>query len=419
MRSTNGDASTGDAGECPTGGEGTLALTIRIPDNLQPDIWLDPGDSGRQLLESQDIQLPAGSHTLRSRRVVVSGAQIGHAYSPALSLQTVCVSDGSSTEVSIEYKLEPGSEKLWVVSRAGPTHTTSYNVGDLASSGAPKPATSISGAAVEPSALAFDREGNLWLADRSGRVLGYRRDSLGADRSASIADIVLEGSRLCVPAVPCGPNALAFDGEGDLWLALPDRVAHIRADQLKGKGEPLFASSLTGPSIDKPQALAFDASGALWVANGGDSSLVRFQARRLGSDDDKTADVTILGQATGPVFSGLSNPLALAFDEGGNLWVGYYDPRVIVRYAPQYLEQGGVIISYLQLSMEGLAIPDGLAFDDAGNLWTTGEDQVVGIPAESLMAGLDLRSSALILGVPGPSRDLAFDPPAANTPLTR
>jgi len=395
-------------------------VVVELPSELSADIVVGEGDLLQRVTRSKELAVDAGLHTIRAHRVVAPGDVVGRAYYPKNDKQTVCVVSGATAEIKIKYALESGSEKLWVITGGGTFHTASFGLAALAASGTPTPAATIAGAALSPRALAFDAKGSLWLADVSGKVLGYQRDSLGTSRSSSTPDILLEGPSLCDSgSAPCGPVALAFDAGGDLWLALSDSVVRIDSSELTGRKEPEPTVRLTGKSVDRPQALAFDEQGALWIANAGDSSVVRFSAKRLAEDDAREADATISGQASGPVFSALSNPSAIAFDGDGNLWVGYLDPSVVVRYSPNELGVAGILAPELQLSLDTLGLPRGLAFDDTGNLWITGEGKVSRVAAASLKVGGNPAKAAVILDVEGVVQDLAFDPPAFRTPLLR
>ena len=409
-----------DAASCATSGVGTFMVAIEAPKGVTASLTLDPDGDALTLGSGQEVELPAGNHTLVAPRVTVQGPVIGQAYYPSEARQTLCIADGLRSSVTVKYEAEPGSNRLWVSARAGSKHTASYTPSKLTTPGALTTTTTISGAALDPSALAFDGEGNLWIADRAGKVLGYARDMLGTDRATSNADIVLEGASVCTSGVPCGPVALAFDTTCDLWLAMPDRILRISSSQLRGRVEPSVASTMTGVSINKPLALAFDHAGSLWIANGGDSSVVRFAASRLRSDDDRAADTTLLGQALGDVSSGLSTPTSLAFDATGNLWAGYYAPNVIVRYTAEDQLISGVVTAQLQLALEGYGFADGLAFDEFGNLWATGaEDHLLRFAATTLTDDGDHEAPPSVLPMEGPGKDLAFDPPALGTPLAR
>ncbi len=408
-----------DAGGCPSGAPGSLTVTIDLPSGVDANVTLTDEDAERTLTGSEEIELAAGEHTLTARRVTTAGDLVGRAYYPATVETTVCVRAGESSEVTIAYELEPGSERLWVLG-GDDYHTASYAAADLNATGTPAPASNLKGSTTSPTSLAFDGKGNLWIADATGKVLGYARDSLGASRM-NAPDVVLEGPSFCAEVIPCGPRALAFDGAGDLWLAMPKRVVRIAASELAVSGEPEVASSITGPSVEDAQSLAFDKNGALWVGEWKENSIVRFDAARLSADDSAAPDATLVGKSPSPVISILSGPSSLAFDKDGNLWVGYFGPNVIARYTPADQGAMGEVTPSVQLKVGVLALIEGMAFDEAGNLWLTGKrGQVARLAAAALTSSdSDLNAGAVLVEVQGYAQDVAFNPSASGTPLVR
>ena len=65
-----------------------------------------------------------------------------------------------------------------------------------------------------------------------------------------------------------------------------------------------LSATLTG--LDDPQALAFDADGNLYVAN---------------PDNNTVSEFAVGSTVPTATLTGLSSPMALAFDAGGNLYV--------------------------------------------------------------------------------------------------
>ncbi len=416
------DGGAGDSGAaaCPAGAPGSLAVTIEIATGVPADVVLTGEDAERTLTMSEEVELASGEHMLTAKRVTVAGALVGRAYYPATEATTVCVKAGERAEVTIKYELEPGSEKLWVLGGAGDYHTASYAAAGLNATGAPAPAATFAGSTTNPSSLAFDAHGNLWIADSTGKVLGYARDSLGVARS-SAPDIVLEGPAICAEIVPCGPRALAFDEAGDLWLAMPRQVTRISAEQLARSGEPEVSSRITGMTVEDPQSLAFDKNGALWVGEWKENSVVRYDASHLSSDYSGMPEASLSGQTPGPVFGALTGPAALAFDREDNLWVGYFGPNIIARYTPVDQSTQGELTPTVQLRVGVLALVEGMTFDEASNLWLTGKrGQVVRLAASALTSSdADLNAGAVVLTVAGSAQDLAFNPAASGTPLVR
>jgi len=142
---------------------------------------------------------------------------------------------------------------LWVPN-AGASTVVAYAPADLATSGAPTPAVTLSAAAGSldtPSAVAFDQQGNLWVANTGGNsIVSFARISQLATGSPAPAEI------LDVPAATGGPSAFAFDNSGDLWVisAATSSLLEYTAQQI---------SAFTGGT---PSTIVPLASGAVSVA---------------------------------------------------------------------------------------------------------------------------------------------------------
>ncbi|MBI3860065.1 MAG: NHL repeat-containing protein [Thaumarchaeota archaeon] len=143
-------------------------------------------------------------------------------------------------------------------------------------------------------------------------------------------------------------------------------------------------SATTAAGLHSPQAAAFDSSGNLWVVDSYSSRVLEY-LKGGGFTTGQSASL-VIGQSglgsgsSATTATGLSFPLALAFDSSGNLWVadGGND-RVL-----EYLKGGGfttgqsasLVIGQSDFTSSGAAAgpgglhyPAGIAFDDPGNLW--------------------------------------------------
>jgi uncharacterized protein (TIGR03437 family) len=98
-------------------------------------------------------------------------------------------------------------------------------------------------------------------------------------------------------------------------------------------GQPNFTARTAGPtsavSLNTPRGVAFDSAGNLWVADSGNNRVLRYPASALNGGVLPAAD-TVVGQrdlfsntanAGGVTASGFDTPVALTFDEQGNLYV--------------------------------------------------------------------------------------------------
>ena len=211
--------------------------------------------------------------------------------------------------------------------------------GQLGTAGA-TPTTIVSGLN-GPEALAFDGQGNLFIANSDGTV-----DEVAAGQVGNLSytpSTVVSGLN--------GPDALAFDGQGDLFIANSDgTVDEVAAGQV---GNLSYTPTMMVSGLNGPQALAFDGQGALFIA----------------SSDGTAAEVTASQLATPgavptTVLSGMSDPTALAFDGSGDLFIANAGNGTVSAVP------GGQVgnLSYSTV-ITGLNDSVGLAFDDAGGLW--------------------------------------------------
>src|SRR5439155_940405 len=92
------------------------------------------------------------------------------------------------------------------------------------------------------------------------------------------------------------PTGLAFDPAHRLWVANHDNGTLVRFDgaQLAAGGAPVPAVVLSG--LGHPTALAFDGEGSLWVV-GGAGTLTKFARTSLGASGapEPSARLTITG----------------------------------------------------------------------------------------------------------------------------
>ena len=178
-----------------------------------------------------------------------------------------------------------------------------------------------------PNALAFDGSGNLYVANQIG----------GTVSKYAPGDITPRETLTVVSA----PYALAIDASGNLFVAHNSGISRFAP----GSTTP----NLTLSGLQFPVDLAFDAAGNLYVADRATNSVSKFAPGRT------TPSATL---------TGLDDPMALAFDGLGNLYVanwGNASGTTVSRFAPGSTTPNASLI--------GVHAPNSLAFDGKGNLY--------------------------------------------------
>jgi hypothetical protein len=262
-----------------------------------------------------------------------------------------------------------------------------------------------------PGAVAFDRFGNLFVADYVNcRVLGFR-SPMTTDR---VADIVIgqpdfnsntpNNGGISASSVNY-PTDLDVTPSGDLWIAdsFNNRVLKyinpFATDTIADTviGQPDFQSykenyngAVDAAGLYFPTDVAVDSAGNLWVADFNNN-------RVLGYDNpiatqDRLAD-RVLGQPTfntsdadngGISARSLDRPYALGTDARDNLWVADYgnnrvleydDPGTLDATADRIFGQPNFMSDTLnytgRIDAAGLNGPGGVCIDANGNVYVT------------------------------------------------
>ena len=189
------------------------------------------------------------------------------------------------------------------------------------------------------------------------------------------------------------PEGVAFDKSGNMWVADTgfNRVLEFSSPFTMGEnaskvlGQDNFTSSqasLSTNGLDQPYGLTFDKSGNMWVADTNNNRIVEYDSPITSGE---SASIVIgspsFNKGVYPTSSGsLAAPYGIAFDRSGNLWaVDYYDNRIL-EYVPPFkdgmsatlvLGQYGFTDNSDGTSPGSFNLPSSIAFDSSGNLWVT------------------------------------------------
>jgi sugar lactone lactonase YvrE len=261
--------------------------------------------------------------------------------------------------------------------------------------------------------VAFDADGTLWVASPDDSLLvAFPPVTLGASGSRDAA-VVITSRRGSLST----PTALAFDGERRLWVANFTNGTLVRFDRAQlasgGAAEPAVVISGSGG----PRGLAFDAAGSLWVSDGQSNRLLKYTATQLASSGAPEPDVVL-----GAIGESLATPSGLAFDASGNLWVANLDGQSVVGFSPGQLAASGSPAPHVTLSPTSSGrpvLPVGLAFDGEGSLWVVSGDGVIYEYDRSVLGATGAPRPRVELTIEGHSLlwSAAFWPRPAGLPL--
>ena len=150
-----------------------------------------------------------------------------------------------------------------------------------------------------PGTIFVANAGRLTGGTGNGSITAYRPGATGNTRP-----------ELVITAGVDGPNDIAFDSSGDLWVANYSSntvTEYSKADLAKASPVPTVTISVVAPSSD-----AFSPSGDLWV--GSSDTVVEFTKAQLKKSGSPKPGVT-LGY----------RECSVAFDPSGDLWQGSAD----------------------------------------------------------------------------------------------
>jgi sugar lactone lactonase YvrE len=222
---------------------------------------------------------------------------------------------------------------------------------------------------VNPTGLAFDSKGNLFVADSVFTA--------GAGKG-KIYKISPDGTVITFASGLNRPFGLAFDSEGDLFAA--DSGSGTIFEFLPAGTKATFASGLSTPA-----GLAFDGTGNLLENDFSSGTIFKF---------------TFDGNRT-PFASGLNSPDGLAVDTHGNVFEGDTGSGRVFKFNPSGARTTAV---------SGLSQPNGVAVDHFDNFFVS--DNATGFIWKFTPAGT---GTIFASGFSNPQY-LAFEP-ATDFPL--
>jgi len=171
--------------------------------------------------------------------------------------------------------------------------------------------------------LAFDAAGDLWVSDNSRRsILEFLPTQITHSGAPS--------PTIVITATDFVPEAIRLDASDNLWvlnarLQLPWRLLRFAPGDRAASGAPNPGLVVDLPDAINPVDLAFDSLGNLWLAGSVSQTdvLEMFPAAALGGDGEisPSAAVVVTSSAFGSLFGSGSCLGGIDFDGSGDLWV--------------------------------------------------------------------------------------------------
>jgi sugar lactone lactonase YvrE len=248
------------------------------------------------------------------------------------------------------------------------------------------PATSA--ALKSPSEVAFDWDGNLYIADSANYVL--RRVDAKTKIITTIAGIRknrFTGDGPALESALARPGGLTFDRDGRLVIAdtMNARIRRLdlttgRIETLAGSGDMVFSGP--GPALETGMAWVnaprFDRAGNIFFCDTGNNRILRLDAKTGRVEVAAGSGLTRYKGDGGPALAAeMNQPASLAVDAAGNVFIADTQNHAIRRLdaktgvlttiagdgEPGFAGDGG------PAAKARLNFPAGLGLDGKGNLY--------------------------------------------------
>jgi len=234
-----------------------------------------------------------------------------------------------------------------------------------------------------PSSVAVDSSGNLYIADYGDNVIrevsGGVINTVAGDGSYGYSG---DGHQ-ATAALLSGPTGVAVDTSGNLYIAdsgnnVIREVSGGVINTVAGNGTAGYSgdgNQPTGAELSNPTGVAVDSFGNVYIADT-DNNVIREVSggviNTIAGGGSPSTGIGDGGPATNAV---LSNPYAVAVDSSGNLYIADTENDVIREVAGGVINTvaGDGFVTYSgdggQATSAGLSYPSSVAVDASGNIY--------------------------------------------------
>ncbi len=419
-----------DATACSNEGTGSIAIVVSgLPDGVTPKGAIT-GPSGTAIDVTGPATLadqPAGTYTVAAERVAKADPIVRTLYEPTVSSESFCLAGTQTQTVTITYSEIASSNKLWATNANNASgQLLAFAGADLTATGAPAATVKTKGASGQGAhagtAVAFDKDGNLWslgATTADAPLLRFAAADLGASGDKTPDRKINPKLSGCSPGV----TAIAFAPDGSLWstVTCSDQILRLSPDTLSTSKDYTPDAEDFATGAHNPRGIAFDKTGNMWVSDATTIHLYPSASLAPGQPHVPSFSINVktLSDAGVP-------PDALAFDKDGNLWVTSFGSNTIFKLTPDDLapaDTSKTVVPSISISIDVSALLESLAFDEGGGMWLTfGQGKLARLAPSQLGTSSDPGSptapetviTSADVGAPG---GLAFFPAPAALPL--
>jgi streptogramin lyase len=208
----------------------------------------------------------------------------------------------------------------------------------------------------DPTDIAFDSTGNLWISNTQTGGFGSPAELIAGCTSGSCTGINFNGITLQ------GPIGVAIDASNNIWMEnTTGSYAVVELSSCTNSGCTVSTLSPIGASLNSPVRPAIDAAGNVWVANqaGVNSGVSKLAAG--------CTTFSCTGNDFNPAGANIDKPSSVAIDGAGNVWTANQGTSQSVTE----LTNAGALVGNFAPTGASFSSPSSIAIDGSGNVWVS------------------------------------------------
>jgi sugar lactone lactonase YvrE len=184
-----------------------------------------------------------------------------------------------------------------------------------------------------PAGVAVDAAGNVYIADtHNNRIRKVSAGTISTIAGTGVASFSGDGGSAAVATLN-QPTALASDGSGNLYLADTDnhRIRKITGSTITtvaGDGEQFFSgdgAAATAAGLDSPNGVAIDVAGNIYIGDTHNQRVRVVNASGIISTLAGNASKSFAGDGALAKSASLARPRGLSIDSAGNIYIADSD----------------------------------------------------------------------------------------------